>query len=225
MARPASKPTRKPVINPSTSESLLYGNAVSNLTRSHQFCSEGHKVVNIKIAAVYWINLLTASCDDQNKTILGPWGKLETLADIANYREYLCSDGFTGWNITYGTLIGQMDFACSRGSFIQPIGIALGIGPTINNQTVLDGNQAVIGFHVFHDSLGIHALKMEYAPMPPSKIISSDKSLSKSDQMAILWGFLTMAGVITLCVSLFVYFQRKRQKQEFRLIDQILPMK
>ena len=73
-------------------------------------------------------------------------------------------DGFYEWNVTYGSMIGRVKFSC-RSLFdldTSPMGLGLELGEGLWNHTTLSKNQSIIGFDVYYDTLGIHAISFEY---------------------------------------------------------------
>jgi surface protein len=230
--RTTYRSTHKPTIWPKpwmSYTSVLYGNTTSDHTFNRSTCPEGTKVVRIWGRSANWIIQLSATCDDKSNTVLGPWGQPQGTSGVVPP----CADGYNGWTITYGSFIGQIAFACASSSFVMGpalgSGFAFGAGNT--NRTLLSRNQSIIGFQVYYDSLGIHAMKFEYAELPSKgRCLNAvgdptGRCPSKTDWFALLWGFLTMSGLFGICGFIFVRVRRRRHKMEFKAHDAILPLK
>ena len=238
--KPSTHPTTRPTARPSELPTMslwpypwkchlshLYGNGSSIFIEGHASCPTGSKVISIKAVAANWINQLTATCDDKNKTILGPWGNPQGNVDVLPS----CSNGFKGWNITHGAYISQIDFECSTSLEKDTIGLGLPIGTSFTNDTILLRNQSIVGLQVYYDSTGIHAMSLVYADFPPTSECydsmgePTGKCSTTSDRLGILWGFLAVFGVVTIVGAIAGYIWRKRHKREFQEHDNILPLR
>ena len=228
--RPTSRPSHHPTIwrKPWISHgSPMYGdfNNTANLTMYHDSCPQGSKVVSIVYRTSDWIYQFAATCDDKKNTRLGPWGVDNVDLDL---KTVTCLEGYNGWNITYGSYIGLISFACVRSSQSVGRGITLGAGTT--NHTNLFGNQSVVGFQLYNDSSGIKAMSIEYAVFPYTGKCtnaigeSTGKCPTTADYLAIVWGFLTVMSLATIVSLIARYKRRRRHKQMFQELDVILPL-
>ena len=207
MTRPSDAPTTKPPSARPSSRlsntpdiihlSPLYGNITSDLFFGEDSCPEGSKVTRINGMAASWIYQLSATCDDKGNYVLGPWGFDEGYQDAVP----LCAEGYKGWRITYGSFIGQISFSCDHSS---PLALGKGLSSGAGNidHMNLAHNQSVVGFQIYYDSFGIHAIRMKYAEFQPitgpcidSMGRKKGQCLIKSERLAILWGFLTLSLV------------------------------
>jgi hypothetical protein len=101
----------------------------------------------------------------------------------------------------------------------------------LGNVTILSHNQSIIGFRVYNDTDGIFALVIEYADFNATgRCYNSRGELTRdcptlSDKLAVLWGFLTITGIVAPIVFRVLYLKRKRRKVYFKRIDEILSLK
>ena len=141
-----------------------------------------------------------------------------------------CPDGCNGWNITYGIYIGRISFVGATSTSSHSIGNGLSLGEGSTVQSVLAPNDRLIGFQVYYNLSGIHAMRMEFADFPPKGPCYDNKGdlngqcLTESDWLAILWGFLTLMGVAVIAGWIVGYMRKRRHKQMFRDLDAILPL-
>ena len=243
-SRPSYKPTSRPSIRPSSSPSVqptiwlgwithtspLYGNTTSNLSNnlnvSHGSCLKGYKVVSIQAWTSNWIYQLSATCDDHTSSTLGPWGVSQNVLDVNSMS---CPIGFNGWNITHGNFIGRMVLSCANSLYSAGNGLSEGSGST--NSMSLLSNQSIVGFQVFSDSLGIHAIRIGYAEFPPkSKCYDYNYEPTgncpiTADYLAIVWGVLSVVGPAAIIVAIVAYIRKRRHRQEFQNHDLILPLR
>ena len=147
----------------------------------HASCPEGSKVIQIHILYVNWISEFSATCDDKNKTVLGPWGVHFGYSESTPR----CDKGFHGWNIMNGTFIGRLGFTCvgSSPSSVKLIGYGLGIGSATTNDTTLYQNQSITGFQVYFSSEGIASMAIEYNSLQRSDRCTNPEKIAKR------WGF------------------------------------
>jgi len=103
---------------------------------------------------------------------------------------------------------------------------------TSSNKTLPLNNQSIIGFRLYSDSEGIHALAIEYADFNDTfcyryngQPTGSCDSYSIGDYLGILYGFLTISGLVLLVGSIIGYMRRKRHKARFKDWDKILELK
>jgi len=213
-----------------THVSELYGTHLPTLTEGYRSCPVGSKVVNINGYGQDYVRRFQATCDDKNRTLLGPWGPiLEGIRSSSS-----CDDGMRGWYITHGSYIGSMSFTClgTNNSFGSP-SIALGNTKDFRTRsmTVLSINQSIIGFRVYCDNFGINALRIEYAdfnatdPCYNSLGEETGKCPTTKDFLAIIWGFLTVMSAFVLIGLVVGFMRRMRKKIEFRNYDALLPLK
>ena len=228
-ARPTTRPTARPTIwsGPWTSQiSPLYGTISSNLTLGHGSCPKGSKIVSIKAWTSDWIYQLSATCDDKRSTSLGPWGTSQNILDV---KTQSCPEGYQAWQITYGSVIGRMIVACGSSSQSCGRGFSLGSGST-DGLTLL-GNQSIVGFQVYSDSLGIHAIRIESVEFPPTGRCynaigePTGRCPTKAEYLAILWGVLTVMGAFAIVFTIVRNRRNKRHKKSYRKNDDILPLK
>ena len=162
--RPSFRPTSRPSAMPTFRDwppkwniqfSMFYGDYTnSKFNMGYKTCPEGSKVKSISAVATDWIHQFSAKCDDTYQTILGPWGD---PLDNVDLKSVSCPEGFNGWNVSHGPYINRMSFACTS-IYGTPIGP--GVSVTSTNQTVAR-NQHIIGFQVYYESSGIHAIRID----------------------------------------------------------------
>jgi len=237
---PQNRSSLRPTILPTiwskpwvTYTSPIYGELTSKFQEGHRSCPKGSKVTYISKITGLWVNRLSARCDDKNNTVLGPWGSDLPIKETSQN----CPTGFDGWNITYGSYIGRLSFACddahpSVGSQFSSVSSTVAGTTTVTN---LATNQKIVGFRVYYDitptATGIIGVRIEYANFPRVGLCKNalleptGKCPTKYEWLAILWGFLTMFSIIGLIGLIVGYIVRKRHKKDFAEFDVILPLR
>jgi len=248
-ARPTSKPSVKPTSRPTiwsgnwtnhTYSSSWYGNYTSSMTMSHSTCPMGSRIILIQALIDIRLKYLSADCDDAIKSKLGPWKFINTPPS----KIFSSNQGFNGWNVTIElgdtysqNIVGIRFIYAAYGTYISD-GPENNIDRDKNLSTTYATpplhNQSIIGFRLYHDEEGIHALVLEYADFydtlcyryngQPTGRKSCD-TYSVGDYLGILYGFLTISGLVLLVGSIIRYILRKRQKAQFQTLDNILPLK
>ena len=164
---------------------------------------------------------------------MGPWGtssgSFGNSQDTLDVTVISCPEGYWGWKITYGSFIGRITYNCASSAQSFGKGLLLGSGST-DGLTLL-ANQSIVGFQVYSDSLGIHAMSIEYVEFPPTgrcyNAIGEPTGLcpAKGDYLAILWGFFSVVIAVAIVFSVVGYIRKRRHKQDFLGNDSILPLR
>jgi len=209
-----------------THTSPVYGRMITNLTENVGICPPGSKIVRVHSWSTNEINQLSAHCDDESQTMLGPWG----YSRGASTSLPLCVTGYNSCNISYATYIRRLSFSCAKNnSTPQSIGIVF---DSVSTDSInLLWNQSIIGIRVFYNILGVHAISIFYADLPYTgrchyyNGLLTGRCPKRNEWLAIVWGFLTL-GCISFAVSgTILYSHRRRHKKHFRRRDAILPLK
>ena len=128
---PAKSPSMKPTRPSSlpmwpqglmTYKSSWYGDkdslSLSSTTEILSYCPPRSSVVSIRGSASSFVYNLVATCSDANSTMLGPLGVSVNVINGSSSIVVVpsCSSGYNGWNVTYGSYVGQLRLVCSDGS-------------------------------------------------------------------------------------------------------------